>query len=251
MSKREHVTTHSERGENGVHQLACSRGAASPDAHTQKRLFAASAGFCQNPACSRELFIDLPGQAIHIAEIAHVFAASDRGPRANPTLSEAERGLFGNLILLCAACHTIVDKAPQYYTDDIILRWKRDHENKLQSVFGIVRFDNRPAVRSAIERQLLENRAIFTKYGPHIEAALDPESGAADRWRRKMLSRIIPNNRLILAFLDANIHLLHNDETNLLEDFRQHIDDLEARHLEDFDEGGAIFPTGMFEILKD
>ena len=118
-------------------------------------------------------------------------------------------------------------------------------------MFGIVRFDQRQDARSAIERHLAENYTIFTKYGPHIEAALDPESGAADQWRRKMICRIIPNNRRILAVIDANTHLLLGNEIHVLEDFRQHIDDLEARHLEAFDEGGALFPSGMSEILKD
>lgn len=158
--------------------MACSRGAASPDGHTQRRLFAASAGFCQNPACSCELFIDLPGRGIHIGEMAHVFAANDQGPRARPELSEAERGAFENLILLCATCHTIIDKAPNQYPDTTILGWKRDHATKLRSMFGVVRFDTRAEVRCAIEGQLRENRTIFYKYGPHIEAALDLESGA-------------------------------------------------------------------------
>ena len=43
--------------------MVCSRGAASPDAHTQRRLFASSAGYCQNPGCANELFLDAAGEA--------------------------------------------------------------------------------------------------------------------------------------------------------------------------------------------
>lgn len=92
--------------------MACSRGAASPGAQTQRRLFAASAGYCQNPGCSNELFVGAAGKSIHIAEMAHVFAANDSGPRAKPDLSKEERGAFENLVMLCANCHTRVDKAP-------------------------------------------------------------------------------------------------------------------------------------------
>ena len=60
--------------------MGCSRGAATPDAHTQRRLFAASAGYCQNPNCANALFVDAAGKSIHIAEMAHVFSASDGGP---------------------------------------------------------------------------------------------------------------------------------------------------------------------------
>jgi len=60
--------------------MGCSRGAATPDAHTQRRLFAASAGYCRNPNCANALFVDAAGKSIHIAEMAHVFSASDGGP---------------------------------------------------------------------------------------------------------------------------------------------------------------------------
>jgi hypothetical protein len=133
----------------------------------------------------------------------------------------------------------------------MIVAWKRDHATKLRSVLGVVRFDTRADVRQAIEGRLRENWTIFNKYGPHIEAALDPENGAAERWRRKVLSRIIPNNRRILAQLDANIHMLKSDEVDVLEDFRQHVDDLEARHLAEYGEGGEMFPDGMRMMLRD
>jgi hypothetical protein len=143
--------------------LACSRGAASPDAHTQKQLFAASGGYCQNPGCARHLFIDAAGRSIHVGEMAHVFAASDAGPRADPAMSEAERGAFENLILLYANCHAVVDKAPDAFPDAMMLGWKRDHAKRLQAVFGVTVFDDRAAARAVIAPLLEENRAIFER----------------------------------------------------------------------------------------
>lgn len=230
--------------------MACSRGAAAPDLITQKRLFAASAGYCQNPACGRELFIDADGKAIHVAEMAHVFAASDAGPRANPGLTEADRGDFENLIVLCANCHTVVDKAPDAFPDAMMFAWKRGHAAKLAAIFGITVLGDRADARAVVEPLLAENRAIFERYGPHIEAARNPESGAAERWKRKMLVRIIPNSRRVLALLDANRQLLERDELSTLELFRQHIDDLEAFHIEGTREDGSRFPAGMAEILR-
>lgn len=231
--------------------MACSRGAASPDTHTQRRLFAASAGYCQNPACSKELFIDAAGKPIHIAEMAHVFAANDGGPRAKPDLSQEERGAFENLVMLCANCHTTVDKASEAYSDDMMLGWKREHANKLQGLFGAVKFDDRSAARQIMERLLAENYAIFKQYGPHIDAAHNPESGAAEQWKRKMLVRILPNSRRMLAILDANRHLLRDDEKATLEQFRQHIDDLEAFHIEGVKENASQFPSEFSKIMKD
>jgi hypothetical protein len=145
--------------------MACSRGAASPDKHTQRRLFAASAGYCQNPGCANELFVDAAGESFHIAELAHVFAASDGGPRSNPELSKEERGAFENLVVLCANCHTMVDKASEAFLDSMILGWKREHAHKLQGLFGAVRFDDRTAAHQVVEPLLAQNLAIFQQYG--------------------------------------------------------------------------------------
>jgi hypothetical protein len=230
--------------------MACSRGVASPDAHTQRRLFAASAGYCQNPGCANELFVDAAGESFHIAEMAHVFAANDGGPRSKPELSKDERGAFENLVVLCANCHTMVDKAPDAFPDSMMLGWKREHANKLQALFGAVRFDDRAAARQVVELLLAQNLAIFQQYGPHIGAARNPESGAAEQWKRKMLTRILPNNRRVLSVLDANRHLLRDDERLTTEGFRQHIDDLEAFHLEGNRQDASRFPDDLSKILE-
>jgi hypothetical protein len=194
--------------------MSCPRGAASPDSHTQRMLFAASGGYCQNPNCSRELFIQYAEKRLHIAEMAHVFAAKDEGPRADTALSEEERGAFENLILLCPTCHTIIDKAPEVYPDSLILEWKRTHTEKLRSLFGVIVFQIRGDARGAIEGLLREKHQVFHDYGPYNEDANNPESGAAERWKRKVLQKIVPNNRKILAQLDANRHLLSDSEVD-------------------------------------
>lgn len=230
--------------------MACSRGAASPNAHTQRRLFATSAGYCQNPSCASELFVDAGGESFHIAEMAHVFAANDSGPRSSAELSKAERGAFENLIVLCANCHTKVDKAPDAFPSSMMLAWKREHANKLTGLFGAVRFNDRSAARQAIEPLLLQNFSIFQQYGPHTEAALNPESGSAEIWKRKMLTRILPTNHRVLAVLDANRHLLHDREKPIVELFRQHIDDLEAFHIEESRQDASRFPEDLSNILE-
>lgn len=231
--------------------MACSRGAASPDLHTQRRLFASSAGYCQNPGCVSALFVDAAGKSIHIAEMAHVFAANDGGPRADPGLSQEARGAFENLVMLCANCHTQVDKAPDAFPEVMMLNWKRQHASKLQALFGAVKFDARASALQVVEPLLAQNYAIFKQYGPHIDAARNPESGAAEQWERKMLTRILPNSRKMLAILDVNRHLLSDEEKVTLEQFRQHIDDLEAFHIEGNREDASQFPSDFSNILKD
>ncbi|TMJ19203.1 MAG: hypothetical protein E6G92_05215 [Alphaproteobacteria bacterium] len=229
--------------------MACSRGRANPNQPTRLRLFADSAGFCQNPGCSRELFTELPSGHVHIGELAHIFAASDAGPRGNTELSEEERGTYENLILLCANCHTIIDKAPDDFPDALIRHWKRERVERLAGLFGATKLASREEVRRLIEPLMLESKHILDEYGPNTDARYDSEGNAREVWTRKMLTRILPNNRKIIAVLDANIDHMKGDERAVLEAFRQHVDDLAARHLEDVT-GGRQYPSGMQVIME-
>jgi hypothetical protein len=232
--------------------MACNRGKASPNEVTRLRLFAASAGLCQRPECLRPLFVETENGSIHIAEMAHVFAAKDQGPRANPTLTEQERGAFENLILLCPGCHTIIDKSPISYPDKLLIEWKRRHAERIAATFGAIEYESRGDARSAIEPALAENATIFLQLGPDNEYRANPESELAQTWRWKVQSRIIPNNRKVLAIIDANRRHLNGRELLTLEEFRQHVNDLEVRHLEGRAVGGGRrFPEDMRDILRD
>jgi hypothetical protein len=79
-----------------------------------------------------------------------------------------------------------------------------------------------------------------------------PENELAQVWQKKVRSRIVPNNRQILAVLDANRRHLKGEELMTLEQFRLHVDDLEARHLEKgLTTVGRRFPEGMQVILAE
>lgn len=231
--------------------MTCSRGKASPDMTTKLRLFADSGGYCQNPKCLASLFKEIGDKQIHIAEMAHVFSASNVGPRADERLSEEERGAYGNLILLCPTCHTIIDKAEEEYPDSTILEWKCSHREKIAERFVVVEYPSRSLVRSAILPKLKENRVIFLQYGPETDERFNPESSLPAVWRRKIQNTTLPNNRYILHVLDANRKYLKDQELETLEAFRQHVDDFEAYHLGISNEHGSRFPTEMDQILGD
>lgn len=184
--------------------------------------------------------------------MAHICAASDSGSRSNPDLTEEERGAYENLILLCPTCHTKIDKAPADFPDGMILQWKAKHVERIAKAFGAHEYKNRNEARLTIEPFLAENKTIFDTYGPHREENQNPESELAGIWQRKVPEKILPNNRAMLMILDANRALLIEEEVSTLERFRQHVDDLEARHLNDVATGHATrFPSEMIRILKD
>lgn len=232
--------------------MSCSRGQATPDRHTTLRLFADSGGYCQRPDCANPLFVNAGSKNVHIAEMAHIIAVSDDGPRADAKASATDKGSYDNLILLCANCHTTIDKAPADFPDDKIKNWKRKHVERIASLFGAVEYSDRATARKAIEPALAENRTIFDQVGPDNDYRADPESEFAKVWQRKMKSIILPNNRRILTILDANIRHLNSVERKTLEAFRQHIDDLEAKHIgEGTGDVATRFPVGMNNILAE
>lgn len=232
--------------------MACARGKATPDQNTQRRLFSASAGHCQNPACLRALFIDTGSKTIHVAELAHVFAAMDQGPRANDKLSEAERGQFENIILLCSTCHTMVDKAEVDFPAEVLIEWKAHHARKIVKVFGAVHFGSRLEVRAAIEPLLAENGAIHKALNPDLDYKANPEAEEALKWQAATRERIIPNNRRILAIVDENRDLLAGNEAEVLEAFRLHVLDQEVRHLTDVAPGAQTrYPAEMSAMMAN
>jgi hypothetical protein len=184
--------------------------------------------------------------------MAHIIAASGTGPRGDATATQWDKGAYDNLILLCANCHTIIDKAPADFPDTLLKEWKRKHVERIAALFGAVECADRASARSAIEPALAENRAIFDMYGPDNDYRENPESEIANVWQRKVRAIILPNNRKILTIVDTNRRHLTSREIQTLEAFRQHVDDLEAKHVgENAGDVASRFPAGMSYILSE
>jgi len=182
--------------------------------------------------------------------MAHIISAGNDGPRANTTWTDEERSKYENLVLLCPNCHTTIDKAEETFPESLILEWKRDHKRRLAVLFGIRKFSSRNEVRQAIEPLFLENKYVFENYGPNSDERFNPESSLPAQWRRKILEVIIPNNRKILGFIDVNRNFLQGEEALVLEAFRQHIDDFEAKHLGGSEYAGSQYPFQISKIFQ-
>lgn len=231
--------------------MGCSRGKASPDTNTQRRLFSASGGYCQNPNCNQELFVDTGSKNVSIAEMAHIIAAQDDGPRANPELTEAERGKFSNLILLCANCHTLIDKAPGAFPDSLIIQWKNEHEARISAVFKSISYNTRADAHKALKELMVRTNAVHRRVGPDNDYKWNPEADEAVEWRYHVRQTIIPTNRSILALLDHNHSLLLEHELETVELFRQHVEAMEQRHIFNSPLPSApIYPEGMGNIFE-
>jgi HNH endonuclease len=212
------------------------------------QLFAESGGYCQNPDCNEPLFDG--STDIHFAELAHVIPAGDHGPRADATVPKNALGSAANLILLCANCHTLIDKKPGTYPPELLKSWKKAHQEKITAVFAAGRADTRDVARAKVEPLFAANYATWKQYGPDSDERFNPESDSANIWKRKIRAVILVNNRSILRIADANRKFLDLGEKELLETFRQHVEDMEAKHLGGVPEAGRPFPSAIAGIFS-
>ena len=219
------------------------------DMRTKRRLWSESGGYCQNPTCANYLFPD--DTDIDFAEMAHVIPASVGGPRDVhiAQVGTKERAGHGNIAVLCANCHTIVDKAPESYSADLLYSWKQRHIERLRIALGTPLFRTRASARSYIDPLLEANRLIHRTYVPDSDVYRE---GDPTLWQRHVRSNVIPNNREVLRILQNNRGLLRVDEAETLALFDLHVQQLESRHIfGDWSAGTQRFPSKMASILRD
>jgi hypothetical protein len=215
---------------------------------TKRRLWGESGGYCVNPGCEAVLFDE--NAEVDFAEMAHIIAASSGGPRDVDVsqLSRKERAHHTNVIVLCANCHTKIDKAPDTYPIELLKQWKTRHEDALQRVFGTPEFSTREAGRAFVAPLLEENRAIFAQYGPIPGEFSEARAG---QWRRHLVATIVPNNSAIGRVLKQNRSLLGPQERRIADLFAIHALEFAARHLlNDWTAGSTRFPEGMDTIFE-
>lgn len=216
--------------------------------YTKQRLWSESAGYCENPACHTPLFPD--GVASHIAEMAHIIPAATGGPRGadGAGVTAAERARPTNIVVLCANCHTLVDKSPGDYPAAILHSWKRHRIDDVSRALSAARVATREELREQLEPLLEANALIFQLYGPDDSLSED----RAETWRREAAQSIVPANCKVAALLRQNRHLLTPGEQSITDQFFLHADQFMRRHLfGDSTLGMTKFPEGMDKIGAD
>ncbi len=97
---------------------------------TIKKLFLLSCNQCAAPDCNNILLAR--DETTVTAKICHIEAASPKGARYNPQMTDDDRRHFNNLFLLCDECHCIIDNKEneKKFSVQLLKEWKRNHENK-------------------------------------------------------------------------------------------------------------------------
>ena len=99
---------------------------------TLKILFGLSGNQCAHPECTNNVIEPATekSNAAVIAQICHIYAISDDGPRGKAGLTNEELNSPDNLILLCPTHHKVVDNQYETYPAEMLKQWKQNHESK-------------------------------------------------------------------------------------------------------------------------
>lgn len=101
-------------------------------AKTRIFLFVRAGGRCEFDGCNRYLIEHHLTKATGMfAQMAHIWAFGDEGPRAKPALNRKEVHEPSNLMLLCPGCHKLIDDNPEQYTVEVLRKHKKAHEGRV------------------------------------------------------------------------------------------------------------------------
>ena len=194
-----------------------------------KILWSAAAGHCAFDGCNEKLCFHEAGEhaPFTIGEMAHICGDKPAANRHEPSQSAQQRDDYANLILLCPTHHSLVDEPENeaLYPASVLTEMKARHEARISGLLEQPKIDTKQRLALAILPLVEENRQSWQQYGPLSELARrEPHNEAAHAvWMSERLSVIVPNNRKILAMLEANAAFFASSEMGALMAMRLHL----------------------------
>lgn len=190
-------------------------------------------GRCEFDGCNKYLFRHyLTHTEENFSQMAHIVAFKHDGPRGRSGKRPEKINSVDNLMLLCADCHTLIDRKPENYPRETLERYKKEHEERIFRLTAI-KPDSKTSVvqlKSRIGEQAVAipapevYRAISPRYADDPQGTvidlndLDGQDGAfyesAKRTIRRRLERLyepgmeVDQTRHISLFALAPIPLL-------------------------------------------
>jgi len=213
-----------------------------------KLLWGRAAGICSNPGCRKELTLDLErAGSLNIGEMAHLIARQPSGPRGDGSGGDNS---YGNLVLLCSGCHTLVDKAPEDYPEALLHQWKSAWEAEVRTLGRTRKFDSINDLKVAVTKLLGESRQLWIDFGPRSKASeRDPGSNLALVWNLKKLDTLVPNNTRIVNMIEANYGLLTFIQRELFHKFSAHAGAFEKNQYHRLDQY-PLFPKDFEQEFR-
>ena len=107
-------------------------GARQVPARTRVLLFVRAGGRCEFDGCNRYLLEHhLTKSEGNFAQMAHIWAFSEGGPRGRRRASASVIHSPSNLMLLCPQCHKLVDEDPGRWPAAVLRKHKKAHEDRV------------------------------------------------------------------------------------------------------------------------
>lgn len=103
-------------------------------------LWGKAAGRCEFRGCNRLLWKShVTQEQVNIAQKAHIYAFSSDGPRGNGGTPKEDLNTLANLMLVCHACHELIDKEKDggRYTAVVLQTMKAEHEQRIERASSI------------------------------------------------------------------------------------------------------------------
>lgn len=145
--------------------------------HVELGLIAAAAGRCEFRGCNDFLYRHpLTQDPGNFAENAHIVAFRKDGPRGRQGVRPQDINSIENLMLLCAPCHTGIDRNPGKYPREDLEQHKRQHEERIRRATEIG-----PAMRTTVlQLRARIGTSIVEISKSEVSAALMPRYPASD-----------------------------------------------------------------------
>ncbi len=186
-----------------------------------KILWGLAAARCSFPQC-RVLCIaeeTTNDSAKTFGRIAHIYAHSNLGPRANNQMSNKERDCYNNWILLCANHHDLVDRQEKSYSASQLIQWKDEHEKWVNN-----HLIEKVASVSFIELEIVTKAIIASPTPGNIDFNVTP-----------IHKKILKNNLSLKITNRINMGLLKVKEVeNFLSDISRRIPDFSDKVIQGF-----------------
>ena len=218
------------------------------DEKTKMFLWGRAAGRCE--ICNKLLYIDSKyGDTANFAENAHIHAIGINGPRHKADMTQEEINQSENLMLLCAEHHHLIDTKPDNYSGDTLIRYKKQHEERIRKLTEIQDDASCRVVTffSCIDNveifnadMLLKRAVVNEKLYPKQDVAIALHEGAPTRYVptrenlvvkaqeleykvRQMFGDIVKKNEVIALFGLAPQPLLFKLGTLLCDQLNMHV----------------------------
>jgi hypothetical protein len=117
---------------------------------------------CSRPGCGAPTAgpqVD-PAKALNVGVAAHITAASEGGPRFDPSLTQEERSGATNGVWLCQTCAKLVDNDERRFSADELRHWKAEADDRALGKIGKTVVPEAESILPALPERLRAPRSI-------------------------------------------------------------------------------------------